>query len=84
MKLMIYKNLNQIKNSILIERDTLRALLSWEMKIATENTIAKMEQIINADLDEVQGWMHTAWFRLFLENRRMQEVLFYKFACTIC
>lgn len=44
------------------------------MSVATEETIAKMEEIINVDLDEVQGWMHTAWFRLFLENRRMQEV----------
>jgi len=65
--------LQRIKDSIIIERDTLRTLLSWEMKMATENTIAKMEQLIKADLDEVQGWMHSAWFRLFLENRRMQE-----------
>lgn len=66
--------MSQIKDSILVERDTLRALLEWEMKMATEKTIAKMEEIINQDLDVVQGWLHSAWFRLFLENRRMQEV----------
>ncbi|CAL8071177.1 unnamed protein product [Orchesella dallaii] len=65
--------LQKIKDSIILERDTLRVLLGWEMKIATEKTVAKMEEIISADLDVVQGWMHSAWFRLFLENRRMQE-----------
>jgi hypothetical protein len=44
------------------------------MEIASAETLAKMEQIIKEDLDIILRWMHPAWFRLFLENKRMQEV----------
>ncbi len=64
----------QIRDSILKERDTLRELLGWELTVATEETVAVMEQVIREDLDVILSWMHPAWFRMFLENRRMQEV----------
>jgi hypothetical protein len=66
----------QIRESILNERDTLRQLLGWEMSVATKDTVAVMEQVIREDLDVILSWMHPAWFRIFLENRKMQEVNF--------
>ena len=52
----------------------MRALLSWETKIATQKTVEEMERIIAEDIDHVLQYLNPVWFRLVLENRKLVEV----------
>lgn len=65
--------LQEVRDSILLERDSLRHLLAWETKIATDQIVKEMEQIIAADVQYVLSFVHPAWYRLVLENQKLMK-----------
>jgi len=65
--------IRSMREAVLLERDNLREMLGWETNLATSETVKEMETIIAKDLDEIVGWLHPAWFRLVMENRKMEE-----------